>query len=182
MAASYPATAPVNPSILAITRADFCQVGRFRGGIGHGSVVPLCDHVRGPFHFDDHRCGDPDWAISGAGSSGLALEIPRGGAFCGWKSPRKRAVCRRLGMVSLSGSDRPARGDQQPLAHLRRGEPVVGGDGAGSGDHGAGEDGARKIGLGDLGAPDVVGGGHFQCRLDKNLQWGSSAWIFGRHA
>ena len=111
----------------------------------------------------------------------MDLAPPRQGSFRFRQCPGKSLVCRGVGLVSLSGCDRSARGNQQPLANFWRSEPVVGGDGPEFGHHGFDQNGARFAGLGHLDSARMVGGGDLFGRMDQNLQPGCKIGIFDRH-
>lgn len=108
----------------------------------------------------------------------MGLEPPRQGSFRFRQRAGKSLICRRVGVVSLSGRGGSARGNQQPLANFRSGKPVVGSDGPEFGHNGSDQNGARFAGLGHLGSAGMVGGGDLFGRMDQNLQFGCKAGIF----
>ncbi len=84
-----------------------------------GLLVSLRNSVRGAFHPHGGRCRDARGTLHAAGFAGQLHPIHETHRLPGREPDRHRALRRRLGLFSLSGSRRSPGGNQYTVAIVR---------------------------------------------------------------
>ena len=95
-----------------------------------GLLVPLRDPVRGAVHPHGRGCGHPRLPVHGAGPRRARGAVVQEHHVVGAKHRGDRHLGGGLGLLPVSGRDRPARRHQHPVAALRHLEPDAGRGGA----------------------------------------------------